>query len=483
MKRGISCRGDSLWHAYAITIQCERNLPISRGHWVAASRRLCSGQDRGTLMLLDRSPLQSPATPGRHAGRRRGGRLRQAGGSGGSAPVTLSDENAPQTFSGMSTPAAPPWRPQRAAHGPCMTSLLSGDLAHPRIGRRAGSVAYACGCPPDLVPRRPSPPGRRSPEPFAARSTPLPNMAAFKATGLLDMELPPLLMLPSAITPRQPQLQHRRSIVRERNGEIHLLPDPQVHWQRLQPARGRRPWLLPYRHPDPSGYRRPRIVQSQHPAPITERKMVAVTSARFRAATSSAPRLFNGRVSLLHPGRLATQIDNTRAAAAGSTPPYGPAATKATSHRPAAANHGGCRHHPIPSWPPPSTSPTSSAQIKSHGYPRRSCFRHDARVISPSGHHKQPDCAEDSRGPTAIPGQNPPPRPETFVVDGGYLENSGADTAVDLWSALAPLIDDHNQDPHAPAYIVPPSSRSTTATPSPPGPGPRHASRGSPPHS
>jgi hypothetical protein len=66
-------------------------------------------------------------------------------------------------------------------------------------------------------------------------------------------------------------------------------------------------------------------------------------------------------------------------------------------------------------------------------------------VISPSGHLERPACA----------GDGPPPRPETFVVDGGYLENSGADTAIDLWSALAPLIDENNQDPAAPASIVP----------------------------
>jgi hypothetical protein len=40
-------------------------------------------------------------------------------------------------------------------------------------------------------------------------------------------------------------------------------------------------------------------------------------------------------------------------------------------------------------------------------------------------------------------------------VDGGYLDNSGADTAVDLWSALAPLVEENNQDPTAPASIVP----------------------------
>jgi hypothetical protein len=76
-------------------------------------------------------------------------------------------------------------------------------------------------------------------------------------------------------------------------------------------------------------------------------------------------------------------------------------------------------------------------------------------VISPSGHLKQPDCADAGPQAAATASQDPPPAPETFVVDGGYLENSGADTAIDLWSTLAPLVDQHNQDAKAPAYIVP----------------------------
>ena len=37
----------------------------------------------------------------------------------------------------------------------------------------------------------------------------------------------------------------------------------------------------------------------------------------------------------------------------------------------------------------------------------------------------------------------------------GYHEGSGAATAFDLWLALAPLVEQHNSRPDAPAYIVP----------------------------
>jgi hypothetical protein len=63
--------------------------------------------------------------------------------------------------------------------------------------------------------------------------------------------------------------------------------------------------------------------------------------------------------------------------------------------------------------------------------------------ISPSGHLKN-RCA-----PSAISA------PETYVVDGGYLDGTGASTLLGLWSALAPLIDDHNRDPLSRAFIVP----------------------------
>ncbi len=47
------------------------------------------------------------------------------------------------------------------------------------------------------------------------------------------------------------------------------------------------------------------------------------------------------------------------------------------------------------------------------------------------------------------------PNPETFVVDGGYLEGSGTATVLDFWHALAPLIAEHNRSPEATACIVP----------------------------
>lgn len=47
------------------------------------------------------------------------------------------------------------------------------------------------------------------------------------------------------------------------------------------------------------------------------------------------------------------------------------------------------------------------------------------------------------------------PDPETFVVDGGYLEGSGTATILDLWHALAPLITEHNLDRTSDTCIVP----------------------------
>jgi hypothetical protein len=58
----------------------------------------------------------------------------------------------------------------------------------------------------------------------------------------------------------------------------------------------------------------------------------------------------------------------------------------------------------------------------------------------------------------SIRGEDPDerdPHPETFVVDGGYLEGSGTATLVDLWQALEPLVADHNRDPASTACIVP----------------------------
>jgi hypothetical protein len=64
-------------------------------------------------------------------------------------------------------------------------------------------------------------------------------------------------------------------------------------------------------------------------------------------------------------------------------------------------------------------------------------------IVSPAGHLAQ--CEELGNSP----------RPETSVVDGGYLENSGAGTALDLWASLAPLVEDHNRNAKARACIVP----------------------------
>jgi hypothetical protein len=64
--------------------------------------------------------------------------------------------------------------------------------------------------------------------------------------------------------------------------------------------------------------------------------------------------------------------------------------------------------------------------------------------ISPAGHVRQ--C------PDTVTGEYPS---ETYVVDGGYLENSGAATILEVWSALERLVAAHNRDPRATALIVP----------------------------
>lgn len=77
-------------------------------------------------------------------------------------------------------------------------------------------------------------------------------------------------------------------------------------------------------------------------------------------------------------------------------------------------------------------------------------------LISPSGHLTQCPRAPSPQEQAAAGRQDEVDyAPETYIVDGGYLENSAAATAIDLWTALAPLIEDHNRDPLAPAYIVP----------------------------
>ena len=64
-------------------------------------------------------------------------------------------------------------------------------------------------------------------------------------------------------------------------------------------------------------------------------------------------------------------------------------------------------------------------------------------VISPAGRISQCKSA------------NQVAQPRTYVVDGGYHEGSGAATILELWLALAPLVERYNDDPTAPAVIVP----------------------------
>jgi hypothetical protein len=63
-------------------------------------------------------------------------------------------------------------------------------------------------------------------------------------------------------------------------------------------------------------------------------------------------------------------------------------------------------------------------------------------VISPSGHLKQ--CTRGQAHPA-----------ETFVVDGGYLENSGAATINELWTGITPLVEEYNRNRANGACIVP----------------------------
>jgi hypothetical protein len=63
--------------------------------------------------------------------------------------------------------------------------------------------------------------------------------------------------------------------------------------------------------------------------------------------------------------------------------------------------------------------------------------------VSPAGHALQ--CRQNAKTDS-----NPL---ETYIVDGGYLENSGAATALELWTALAPLVEEHNRDSSLPAIV------------------------------
>lgn len=80
--------------------------------------------------------------------------------------------------------------------------------------------------------------------------------------------------------------------------------------------------------------------------------------------------------------------------------------------------------------------------------------------VSPSAHMKQCERAGV-----------PEPRPEAYVVDGGYLENSGAASALDLWNGLAPMIANHNRDDASRACIVPFFIQIDNGYGEPPGPG------------
>lgn len=73
-------------------------------------------------------------------------------------------------------------------------------------------------------------------------------------------------------------------------------------------------------------------------------------------------------------------------------------------------------------------------------------------VISPVGEIQQCTIPAEAQGDA---GRQSDPNPETFVVDGGYLEGSGTATALSLWNALTPLVLEHNQNPAATACVVP----------------------------
>jgi hypothetical protein len=73
-------------------------------------------------------------------------------------------------------------------------------------------------------------------------------------------------------------------------------------------------------------------------------------------------------------------------------------------------------------------------------------------VISPVAVVQQCDAGEAGGVESTEVGD---PDPETFVVDGGYLDGSGTATALDVWNALAPMLTNHNLDPDATACVVP----------------------------
>ena len=72
-------------------------------------------------------------------------------------------------------------------------------------------------------------------------------------------------------------------------------------------------------------------------------------------------------------------------------------------------------------------------------------------IISSAGEIEQCSIPADAKDPRRVSD----PHPETFVVDGGYLEGSGTASALSLWEALAPMVSAHNLDPQATARVVP----------------------------
>lgn len=76
-------------------------------------------------------------------------------------------------------------------------------------------------------------------------------------------------------------------------------------------------------------------------------------------------------------------------------------------------------------------------------------------LISPSGHITQcPSTQNPTVSASGILTSTLGVEPlESYVVDGGYLENSGADTALELWSALQPLVEEYNKNSQPP--IIP----------------------------
>jgi hypothetical protein len=72
-------------------------------------------------------------------------------------------------------------------------------------------------------------------------------------------------------------------------------------------------------------------------------------------------------------------------------------------------------------------------------------------IVLPAGEIQQ--CVDEAA--SADPDEPPSDPARTFVVDGGYLEGSGAGTAVDLWSAMEPLVTQYNESHADQPCVVP----------------------------